>query len=297
MKLLVQALSLSLVILVLASCGTSTQFATGNSTATPVIASETPVLPTDTPLANNETPALPTNTRAIPTFTLSPTPTQTPLPPAALVVEEHALEGINGIILEDVLAKHADQRGDDLPHTGIPVKLEVNGNTISRTTNTTIVRTDDQGNKYGIVDVIVSQNETPILTIPVGPVDPVAPVRGFWSVNGSWFLEVAQIPNEPDEPHAVGDIYHDGESLNQREGYEESFGFQTIYGEPFYFYKRNGEYGYFYRRQETALGYTKITHYACCSGAAGNPVSSNSMVAIHAMKGSQRYYTEIGAFD
>jgi len=26
----------------------------------------------------------------------------------------------------------------------------------------------------------------------------------------------------------LGDIYQDGESLNSREGYEESFGFQTI---------------------------------------------------------------------
>ena len=240
----------------------------------------------------------------------SPTPTT----PEKLSVEEHALarntmvgetvvsKPLEGT-WEDILATHAALREDHFPReVYFSNKLQVGTDQISWRIQQTPTPNAD-GTTSAANDILVYKNDSLLLTIPVGQATPVNPVWGFWAVDNSWYLETATSNETQTEGSNVinietlGDIYQDGESLNAREGYEESFGFQTLSGRPFYFYQRDGSLGYFYNGQEYPLGYDEIPHYGCCSGAAYNPIMAKNMVAFYATKGEQLYYVEIGAFD
>jgi len=238
----------------------------------------------------------------------------TPPAPAKLKVEEYALErntmvgeSVVSIPLEgtweEILATHASMREDHFSREVYSSnKLQVGADQISWKIQQTPTPNAD-GTTTAAIDILVYKNDSLLLTIPVGQSTPVNPLWGFWAVDGSWYLETATSSETQTEGSNVinietlGDIYQDGESLNAREGYEESFGFQTISGRPFYFYQRDGSLGYLYNGQEYTLGYNYIPHYNCCSGAAYNPIMAKNMVAFYANKGEQLYYVEIGAFD
>ncbi|HEX7620924.1 MAG TPA: hypothetical protein VF359_06965, partial [Anaerolineales bacterium] len=95
----------------------------------------------------------------------------------------------------------------------------------------------------------------------------------------------------------AGEIFIDGQSLNDLHGYDESYGFQTIHGRPFYFYKRDGKIGVSYDGQEIAFAYDGVWHYGCCSGGELNPHIAQNIIGFFAWRGEQWYYTEIGVFN
>ncbi len=66
-------------------------------------------------------------------------------------------------------------------------------------------------------------------------------------------------------------------------------------GKPFYFFRRGGRIGFSYEGQEVLLGYDRVPHYECCSGAELNPVHAENMVAFFAQRDGKWYYVEIGA--
>ena len=95
----------------------------------------------------------------------------------------------------------------------------------------------------------------------------------------------------------MGQSVRNGELLNEREGYQEAFGFQLMNGKPFYFFKRDGQIGISYDDQEMVLGYSSVPHYACCSAAERNPRKARNMVAFFAQRDERWYYVEIGAYE
>ena len=122
--------------------------------------------------------------------------------------------------------------------------------------------------------------------------------RVLTTYDDHWVLELAEeIDNSDGTVYFSGRVFVDGNSLDDRYGYQESFGFQTIAGKPFYFYKRAGKVGIVYDGQEVPLGYDGVPHYGCCSGGAFNPRIARNMVAFFAWRASRWYYVEIGAFD
>ena len=266
--------------------------------------SEPPISTTETKLPSTKTSQLAASEMNSPT---SPAP-------AKLKVEEYALErntmvgeSVVSIPLEgtweEILATHASMREDHFSREVYSSnKLQGGTDQISWKIQQTPTPNAD-GTTTAANDILVYKNDSLLLTIPVGQASPVNPVWGFWAVDGSWYLETATSTvtltdnGNVINTQTLGDIYQDGESLNAREGYEESFGFQTISSRPFYFYQRDGSLGYFYDGQEYSLGYDEIPHYQCCSGAAYNPIMAKNMVAFYANKGEQLYYVEIGAFD
>ena len=94
----------------------------------------------------------------------------------------------------------------------------------------------------------------------------------------------------------TGQVIEDGQSLNERAGYDETFGFQLLQGEPFYFFKKGGTIGAVYAGQEIQLRYNEVPHYGCCSPAELNPISAENMLAFFAQRDGRWYYVEIGVF-
>ena len=190
---------------------------------------------------------------------------------------------------EDILAKHADDRSKQAVSFSPPIG--VGDDTL------------DAKESYNdnLVSVDVYRNGNLEMSIEAGVISPISNFRGLWKVDDHWFLEVAHVEENPINPNAAliiwGEIYQDGESLNEKYGYDEAFNFQILSDKPFYFFSKDGVMDYSYDGEETELGYSEIPHYLCCSASAFNPLAAENMVTFYASKGEQDFYVEIGDFE
>ncbi len=154
---------------------------------------------------------------------------------------------------------------------------------------------------FGSGYVNLTLNGKRIYRIAVGHGSPISPLRGLWVYDRHWGLETAYVTEHTEgnvtTSDAVGQVSVDGELLNNKFGYAEAFGFQTIHDRPFYFFRRDGKIQASYDGVEFALGYDEIPHYGCCSAATLNPQTYRNMVAFYARKGEAWYYVEIGVFN
>lgn len=221
-------------------------------------------------------------------------------PTSMLSIEEHAIKTTNweGEELtfdplegtrEEILAKHEVERSKPPMTFTPPVKLE--GDSLN------VVENFRDNQSF----VEVYRNDRLEMSIAAGVISPINNFKGIWVLDGRWILEVAHVEENPVTPNAAfvvwGEIIHDGESLNEKHGYDEAFDFQILNGNPFYFFRKDGVLGFSYDGEETLLGYSAIPHYQCCSGAAFNPHHAENMVAFYTSKDEQDFYVEIGAFD
>lgn len=110
------------------------------------------------------------------------------------------------------------------------------------------------------------------------------PVKGLWSWDGHWVLEVE------------GQVIIDGQSLNQELGHDEIFGWALIRGEPFYFFAQDGQVGLSYAGETLPHAYEDVVHYQCCEPAAFNPGNNESMVWFHALQDGIWHYVEAGVY-
>jgi len=158
---------------------------------------------------------------------------------------------------------------------------------------------EDYSNNEG--KVIVTRNGEQIYSIAVGYPSPINGLRGLWAYDDHWALESANVSMRTEDntvySDVIGQITVDGELLNDQYGYENAFGFQTIFGNPFYFFKKEGKIQANYDGVDIPLGYDEIPHYGCCSAASLNPLIFQNMVAFFAREGDTWYYAEIGVFD
>lgn len=116
----------------------------------------------------------------------------------------------------------------------------------------------------------------------------------IWPLGNHWFLEIA---SNSGYNCGKGDIFKDGQSLVDLNGYFQAFGFQFMHGKPFYFYEKNGKVGVNYNGHEIPLGYDSVPHYNCCSGSAFNPQVYENMVVFFPLRDETQYYVEIGVFE
>jgi hypothetical protein len=221
----------------------------------------------------------------------SPQPSTSPL-----TVEEHALASMGDLDLGDwtpvegtrvdILAKHAAERGTSAAE-GVST-LFIGADTLRA------VETYEE--KY--VSVEVTRNDQQIFTTKAGVISPINNCRGLWAVDDQWIMEVAHVEEDANDPNAAfiiwGEIIRDGESLNQKHGYDEAFGFQLLDAKPFFFFKKDGQIGMSYDGKETPLNFTEVSHYLCCSAGSLNPRSAEKMVAFFAKRDNVDYYVEIG---
>ena len=141
-----------------------------------------------------------------------------------------------------------------------------------------------------IVDLM--RGDEVIFSADAGLPSPALPQQGLWTYEDHWVLEILLA----EEEIWIGEIFQDGELINDLKGYEEAFGFQLLAGEPFFFYQRDGQLGYSYAGQETNLLYDNIPHYNCCAEDTLNPVQAEQMVAFFAQQGELWFYVELGDF-
>ena len=140
--------------------------------------------------------------------------------------------------------------------------------------------------------ITVTRNNEEIFQTDAGSVSPINPLQGFWTYDNHWVLETNLFLE--DKPFN-GQIFVDGTSLNQQNGYEESFNFQTINGRPFYFFRRNGKVNAWFDGQEIQLGYEDVPHYLCCSDSGLNPRARQGMVSFFGTTASQWYFVRVAA--
>ena len=221
-------------------------------------------------------------------------------PKTNLSIDEYAIVGLDwegeDLIFEplegtreEILVKYADERSQPAATFTPPF-------TLGSDSLKAIERYSEN-----LVSVDVTRNDLLVLSVESGVISPINNFRGFWVLDGHWFLEVAHVEENPTDPNAAfiiwGEIFQDGESLNEKSGYDEAFNFQILNGRPFYFFSKDGAFGYSYDGRNTTLGYTEIPHYLCCSASAFNPQAAENMVAFYASKAEQDFYVELGAFE
>lgn len=219
-------------------------------------------------------------------------------PKSKLSIEEHELAAVDwegeSLVFEpvkgtreEILAKHEDKRA--LPAEAFTNPVNLGNDSLKAIENYS----------ENLVSVGVYRNEDLEISVEAGVISPISNFRSLWVVDEHWFLEVAHVEENPTDRNAAfiiwGEIFQDGESLNEKHGYDEAFNFQIVDGQPFFFYRKDGQVGYSYAGRNTSLGYTEIPHYLCCSASAFNPLPSEKMVSFYATKEDVRYFVEIGA--
>lgn len=287
----------------LASCGPAMPDLTGiaaTATQTPTPLPAITLLPTST--------SEPTRTSVVRVFT--PVATNTPwIFPSGLSIEEHPLAKrpeieplviypLDALTQTEVLEKHMDEWGKPLPPNAY---YSVGYGNLWVMQGNDKLEAVDGPVENGQVSAQLTRNGKVIFSKLITTPGVTSEFRVLDVYDNHWVLELAQEkaipPNQEVDSFFKGEIFVDGQSLNDLYGYEESYGFQTIHGRPFYFYKRDGKIGVSYDGQEIALGYDGVWHYGCCSGGALNPRMAQNIIGFFAWRGDQWYYTEIGVFD
>lgn len=206
---------------------------------------------------------------------------------------------------DEILAKHQQERDLPVPDNSVLLKgqpafsVQVgNENFVAFESYTNTIT--NQGT-FQKVAVQVLKDSQVIFTTDAGDISPINNLRGLWTYSDHWLIEVAHVTlapvsNEtPLEPS--GEIFLDGRSLNDSNGYDQAFGFQLMKGKPFYFFQQNGKTGISFDGEQNHLDYDQIPHYQCCSAAELNPRIAPNMVSFFAQRQGKWYYVEIGVFE
>lgn len=133
-------------------------------------------------------------------------------------------------------------------------------------------------------NVTVLQGQKPVYTSFVDWEPASLPIKGLWSWEGHWVLEVS------------GHVVVDGKDLNRELGYDEIFGYRLLYGRPFYFFRQGGRVGISYDGVVLPHQYEEVPHYGCCSAAAYNPGGNDRMVWFFGLRDGTWYYVEMGHY-
>ena len=205
--------------------------------------------------------------------------------------EEHIQSRPTGSLPGWVMKRHETERKDIIPYQINSPLFE--GKVLSAKTSI------DYTNAF----VEVTLGDQVILRVPVGDLThwaAMGPVMGVWVSGEHWYMEMYHVEYETDgnifRGITLGEIFRSGESLNQLNGYDETFGFQILAGEPFFFFKKDGEFGLNYASEEVMLGFDEVAHHYCCGFGIYNPKHYENMVAFFASKDGVRYYVEAGVF-
>ena len=160
----------------------------------------------------------------------------------------------------------------------------------------TAVQTESDGKAI----VTFKLDEEEVLSVSCGASGPISNLRGMWVIGNDWYAEVAHVSYETQDndtlPIALGEIFMNGNSLNEQYGYDETFGFQPLDDKPFFFFSKDDEIGIHYAGESHQLGFDSVTHYMCCSAAMFNPKAYLTMVTFFAQKNRKDYYVELGLF-
>lgn len=157
----------------------------------------------------------------------------------------------------------------------------------------------DENSLLGMVSI--TRDGEPFFSTPEFALPPtMAETRVLTTYDNHWVLEIAKYDKtasaETVDLSVIGEIFIDGQSLNQLFGYDDAFGFQTIHGRPFYFFRRSGKVNISYDGHEIQTNYDLVRHYLCCSAGELNPKIAQNIVGFFAWRNETQYYVEAGYF-
>lgn len=102
-------------------------------------------------------------------------------------------------------------------------------------------------------------------------------VISLYEYENHWLMEVMC--------NKTTDIFFDGQSLNDVNGYSASFSPYFISGKLFYFFYRTNAVGFNYDGLEYPLDYDFIYYYHCCGISEANPIFYTDHIEFHAVRG------------
>lgn len=146
--------------------------------------------------------------------------------------------------------------------------------------------------------VILTRDGTEIYRVSIGTASPLTNLRGLWTYDNHWVLEAVRVNIEQDGNattfNTTGQILQDGELLNEKHGYDETYEFQLLNGRPFYLFRRGGGIDANFNGVEIPLGYDQIINYRCCSESTLNPTHFRDHLDFFAHDGRGWFYVEVG---
>ena len=232
-----------------------------------------------------------------PTLTIQERVTLTPGTGGALTIEEHPLTQRED---NDVVWAEYEDAAWTETHS-VPRRVAIGEDIYSFNEDYILLEDSPEGMTQYRVEINLYKNDEHFMTITQGDNGPLPAVWGFIAAEDSWYLEIdrgEQIIHEDgaiELPH-LGDIIWNGESLNELEGYQQSFGIHLLSGKLFYFFIRDDALGYYYDGAKYPLDYDRISYHACCSGGLANPHGLDDSMVIFTNRGDQRYLVFIGDF-
>lgn len=167
----------------------------------------------------------------------------------------------------------------------MPLALSV---TLGGDARDTIVAEQSNSENY----IVVTRSGKEIFRTDAGGISPMPALQNLWAYDDHWVLETNLFL--ADKPFN-GQVFLDGVSIGQQNGYDEVFNFQTINGRPFYFFRQNGKVDAWFDGQVIPLGYENVQHYVCCADSWLNPKALQGAVLFFGTKGDTWYFVQIAA--
>ncbi len=133
--------------------------------------------------------------------------------------------------------------------------------------------------------VNVKKNGQVIDTVSISGSSPAkAPVRGFWSYQDHWYMELPNL------------VIRDGKILNDELGYAEIFNWRLLKNKPFYFFRDDGKIQVSYDEKIISPTYDEIIHEPQWTMAILVQLKSYEKgLAFYARRGTVWYYVVIRA--
>jgi hypothetical protein len=104
-------------------------------------------------------------------------------------------------------------------------------------------------------------------------------IIAFWTFDNHWVLEYYC--------EGVKDIILDGQSLNETNGYSDSFSPHLISGNLFFFFYKNNNVGFYYNDNDYLLDIDEIHYHYCCGIADYNPTFHDGWVSFNGIRGGE----------
>lgn len=140
--------------------------------------------------------------------------------------------------------------------------------------------------------ITVTRNGKEIFRTDAGGISPMPPLQNLWAYDNHWVLETNLFLT--DQPFN-GQVFLDGLSIGQENGYDEVFNFQSINGRPFYFFRHNDKVDAWFDGQVISLDYDNVPHYVCCADSWFNPKAFQGAVLFFGTKNNTWFFVRIGA--
>ena len=155
---------------------------------------------------------------------------------------------------------------------------------------------DEDSCRHYVTDVSSTDQIVYSVDHEESPLQPDLLVPYVWLFDDYWAIEIRL--GGYYESELIKDIIVDGNSMNEKYGFDNSFRLHSINNLPLFFYERKGSYGFVYNFIEYPLNYSEIWYADCCAAIERNPRRYESYVWFDAKidEGDDYFWVVLGEF-